>query len=62
MAKSTVSMLSTKVEISMKKAEPGTWADLNFPRSTIEQENESQDEKTDQDLNDRVDAVDLSDL
>jgi hypothetical protein len=28
----TASFLGTKVEIKMKKTEPGSWAKLNFPR------------------------------
>jgi len=28
----TASFLGTKVEVKMKKAEPGSWAKLNFPR------------------------------
>lgn len=34
-SKATVQMFGTKVEITLPKAEPGTWAHLNFPAKTI---------------------------
>lgn len=37
-SKSTVSMLGTKVEIKLKKAEPGAWAKLDFPRKESKEE------------------------
>lgn len=59
-------MLPTKVEIKMKKAEPGTWSSLDIPRIKSDQENDKSNDKIDNemndDINDRVDAVDLSDL
>ncbi|KAF7992793.1 hypothetical protein HCN44_005137 [Aphidius gifuensis] len=65
-ANSSVSMLPTKVEIKMKKAEPGTWSSLDIPKLKSEQENDQSNDKINNemndDVNDRVDAVDLSDL
>ncbi|XP_011314762.1 cysteine and histidine-rich domain-containing protein [Fopius arisanus] len=57
---SSVSMLPTKVEIKMKKAEPGSWPKLDFPREVVHRK----EEKTinDNEITERVDAVDLSDL
>lgn len=57
----TVQMLPTKVEIKMKKAEPGSWAKLDFPRTCDAQENIENNEDNDS-IVDRVDAVDLDDL
>ncbi|XP_026668314.1 cysteine and histidine-rich domain-containing protein isoform X3 [Ceratina calcarata] len=59
-AQSSVSMLPTKVEIKLKKAEVGSWAKLDFPRENegYEEENSQNDEEN----NTQVDAVDLSDL
>lgn len=34
-SKATVQMFGTKVEITLPKAEPGTWATLNFPPKTV---------------------------
>lgn len=31
--KSSASMLSTKIEIKLKKGEPGAWSKLDFPRT-----------------------------
>lgn len=33
--KTTAQMFGTKLEITMPKAEPGTWAKLDFPREVI---------------------------
>lgn len=41
-SKATVQMLGTKVEITLPKAEPGTWAHLNFPPKTVNQEKEAE--------------------
>ncbi|XP_012152858.1 cysteine and histidine rich domain containing protein [Megachile rotundata] len=57
---SSVNMLPTKVEIKLKKAESGSWAKLNIPR-TNEIETEEND-KTDENISAQVEAVDLSDL
>lgn len=37
-------MLGTKVEITLKKAEPGNWIKLEYPRTTID--NTSTNDKT----------------
>ncbi|CAL7934163.1 unnamed protein product [Xylocopa violacea] len=57
---SNVNMLPTKVEIKLKKAEPGSWAKLDFPRANIEQPEE--DSQNDENISAKVEAVDLSDL
>ncbi|KZC15182.1 PREDICTED: cysteine and histidine-rich domain-containing protein [Dufourea novaeangliae] len=59
-AQSSVAMLPTKVEIKLKKAEPGSWAKLCFPREdkTETEENSRNDEI----ITAQVDAVDLNDL
>lgn len=56
---SQLSMYGTKVEIKLKKAEPGSWAKLEIPRavSTVKEKQSSMEEITPQ-----VEAVDLSDL
>lgn len=35
-------MLQTKVEIKLKKAEPGSWAKLDFPRAVQLEEKEEE--------------------
>lgn len=55
---SVVNMLPSKVEIKLKKKEPGTWTKLEVAR-----EKSSELEKSEKDnITDKVDAVDLSDL
>ncbi|XP_043267807.1 cysteine and histidine-rich domain-containing protein isoform X2 [Venturia canescens] len=58
---SSVSMLPTKVEIKLKKAEPGSWSQLSFPQPSSESV-KTQEEKEDDRMTERVEAVDLSDL
>lgn len=53
-------MFGTKVEVKLKKAEPGTWVQLEIPRKTSEKKKNNSD-KVD-DITPQVDAVDLSDL
>ncbi|CAG4985998.1 unnamed protein product [Colias eurytheme] len=54
--KSSASMLGTKVEIKLKKAEPGAWSKLDFPRNTPKLEKqEAPKPEVDED-----DSVDLS--
>lgn len=53
--KSSASMLGTKVEIKLKKAEPGAWAKLDFPKSEPKKEDTPKEDKIDVD-----DSVDLS--
>ncbi|KAL3280197.1 hypothetical protein HHI36_017697 [Cryptolaemus montrouzieri] len=61
--KSKVTMYGTKVEISLKKAEPGSWSRLDIPRSIVEPEKEAKEKQnTDQEISSKVEAVDLSDL
>ncbi|XP_072938913.1 cysteine and histidine-rich domain-containing protein morgana [Epargyreus clarus] len=55
-ANSTAAMLGTKVEIKLKKAEPGAWSKLDFPRvETKKEPAQPVVEKVEED-----DAVDLS--
>ncbi|KAF3428258.1 hypothetical protein E2986_02113 [Frieseomelitta varia] len=57
---SSVNMLPTKVEIKLKKAEPGSWAKLDFARITEEETEENG--QNDENISAQVEAVDLSDL
>ncbi|KAF7417587.1 hypothetical protein HZH68_000240 [Vespula germanica] len=57
---SSVTMLPTKVEIKLKKAEPGSWSCLDIPRILDNQENESI--QNEEQISSKIDAVDLSDL
>ncbi|XP_034187831.1 cysteine and histidine rich domain containing protein [Osmia lignaria lignaria] len=57
---SSVNMLPTKVEIKLKKAEPGSWPKLNFPRASEAEAEENQ--QNDENISAQVQAVDLSDL
>lgn len=59
---SQVSMFGTKVEIRLKKAEPGSWTKLEIPRNTTS--TSSGDKKPDSvdKITPQIDAVDLSDL
>lgn len=52
-------MFGTKVEIKLKKAEPGSWSRLDVPRKVEESKEEKKEVET---LIPEVDAVDLSDL
>lgn len=53
-------MLPTKVEIKLKKAEPGSWPKLNFPRASETETEENQ--QNDENISAQIQAVDLSDL
>jgi len=53
-------MLPTKVEIKLKKAEPGSWSKLDVPREAKPRNSESNENVTN--LNSQIEAVDLSDL
>lgn len=57
---SSVNMLPTKVEIKLKKAEPGSWSKLDIPREMNLKTIESQENVMN--LNTQVEAVDLNDL
>lgn len=52
-------MFGTKVEITLPKAEPGTWAHLNFPAKTItadaNKENEQEQKKEDKPVKPAID-------
>lgn len=52
-------MLPTKVEIKLKKAEPGSWSKLDVPKEVKSKDSES-DENVN--LDSQIEAVDLSDL
>ena len=54
-------MLPTKVEIKLRKAEAGSWSQLFIPR-TSGNDIETRDSNDKEDINDRVEAVDLNDL
>ncbi|KMQ91994.1 cysteine and histidine-rich domain-containing protein 1 [Lasius niger] len=56
---SSVSMLPTKVEIKLKKAELGSWSKLDIPREVPEISESKENVAT---LNTQIEAVDLSDL
>ncbi|XP_076629491.1 cysteine and histidine rich domain containing protein [Colletes latitarsis] len=58
---SSVNMLPTKIEIKLKKAEPGSWAKLYLSRESKAEtrENNTQNEEN---ISAQVEAVDLSDL
>jgi len=56
---SSASMLGTKMEIKMKKAESGSWAKLDIPRALPKEE--KQEEAITQ-AEDQVDALDLDDI
>lgn len=55
-SKSSASMLGTKVEIKLKKGEPGAWSKLDFPRSEPKKEAEEPKVQTVEE----DDSVDLS--
>lgn len=57
---SSVSMLPTKVEVKLKKAEVGSWSTLDFPRPA--DESSQPDTQNEDCIASKVDAVDLSDL
>ncbi|XP_022193679.2 cysteine and histidine-rich domain-containing protein 1 [Nilaparvata lugens] len=65
-AKSSVAMTPAKVEIKLRKAEPGSWSQLEFPRSSEPPPKKSSEatstSTSTSNLASRVDAVDLSDL
>lgn len=60
--KTTAQMFGTKVEITMPKAEPGSWAKLDFPREVIVSKKEEEipvendDDDSDVDLDD-IEAI-----
>jgi cysteine/histidine-rich domain-containing protein 1 len=58
---SQVSMYGTKVEIKLKKAEPGSWSRLEIPRTTTTEEKPKATTEV-ADITPQIDAVDLDDL
>lgn len=54
-------MYGTKVEIKLKKAEPGAWSRLEIPRAQPNAAKEKQGSKVEE-ITPQVEAVDLSDL
>ncbi|XP_024938126.1 cysteine and histidine-rich domain-containing protein isoform X2 [Cephus cinctus] len=59
---SSVNMLPTKVEIKLKKAEPGSWAKLDFPRGMDYSSEPDTSQNIEETISTQVDAVDLADL
>lgn len=57
---SNVHMLPTKVEIKLKKAEPGSWSKLDIPKE--EKPKNSKSNENIANLNSQIETVDLSDL
>lgn len=60
-SKSSVTLAASKVEIKLKKAEPASWRTLSIERQQ-EKEKEENEEEEKKLLEQRVDAVDLSDI
>lgn len=60
-SKSNVTLAASKVEIKLKKAEPASWRTLSIERQQ-EKEKEENEEEEKKLLEQRVDAVDLSDI
>ncbi|PSN42786.1 Cysteine and histidine-rich domain-containing protein [Blattella germanica] len=58
---STANMLPTKLEIKLRKTEPGSWSLLNFPSPALTSENTKTHGAVENLVSD-VDAVDLSDI
>lgn len=59
---SQLSMYATKVEIKLKKAEPGSWSRLEVPRAPSAVPTSNQKQGTMEEITPQVEAVDLSDL
>lgn len=57
---SSVSMLPTKLEIKLRKAEPGVWVELKTARALAT--NTEENTQNDESISAQVEAVDLSDL
>ena len=55
-------MLQTKLEVKLRKAEPGSWSKLDFPSPAASEAAEQAQTATLEDAVPEVDAVDLSDL
>lgn len=60
---SSVGMYGTKVEIKMRKAEPGSWTKLNIPRELGKKiDNKTTEREKIEALAPQIDAMDLDDL
>jgi cysteine/histidine-rich domain-containing protein len=56
-------MLPTKLEVKLRKGEPGSWSKLDVPRQgAVEQDSQPPSTAAMEQLIPEVDAVDLSDL
>lgn len=62
MKASQLTMYGTKVEIKLKKAEPGSWAKLEIPRAAASIKTSKEEQSNLEKLTPQVEAVDLSDL
>lgn len=58
---SQASMYGTKVEIKLRKAEPGSWARLDVPKAQVANKPTKLENKVDS-MTTQIDSVDLSDL
>jgi cysteine/histidine-rich domain-containing protein len=61
-ANSTANMLPTKLEVKLRKAEPGSWSKLDIPHQAAGKGNTQPPSAVMEQLVPEVDAVDLSDL
>nr|CAD7402949.1 unnamed protein product [Timema cristinae] len=61
---SSASMLPTKLEVKLRKAEPGSWSKLDFPRQqmTRTEQETRKPAPTTEEVADDLDMVDLSDI
>lgn len=59
---SQVIMYGTKVEVKLKKAEPGTWTRLEIPKVIEKIPEKSDEKKITEEITPKIDAVDLDDL
>ena len=62
MEASSASMLPTKIEIKLKKKEPGSWSRLEILSKVISNKKSETAEHVEENLTSQVDAVDLSDI
>jgi cysteine/histidine-rich domain-containing protein len=61
-SRSVASMLPTKLEVKLRKGEPGSWSKLDIPRQGAVQQDSQPPSAAMEQLIPEVDAVDLSDL
>ena len=59
---SSVSMLPTKVEIKLRKKEPGTWSKLDIPRENESKNDDDVEKNNEEDNLCKIETVDLNDL